>query len=247
MLARPALACYVTPMDVKEIDILGDHIATHWYYRHKARVLERCLRSRPYTTVLDVGAGSGFFTRHLLNAGRAERGVCVDPGYLENRNEMENGKPLDFCRSGEGISADLVLLMDVLEHVDDDVSLLTPYVQHAPSNAEFIISVPAFSFLWSGHDVFLEHRRRYTLKQIEAVAHQSGLIVERGFYAFAPVFPIAATLRLLENKTVSAQSQLKRHHPLINAGLAALCALETPFVRTNTIAGLSAFCCARKA
>lgn len=233
-------------MDVKEIDILGEHIADHWYYRHKAQVLERCLSKASYRCVMDIGAGSGFFTRHLLNTGKAQQGICVDTGYEQDRDENLEGKSIAFRTTVQDSPADLVLLMDVLEHVDDDVGLLSPYVKAVKSGTEFVISVPAFQFLWSGHDLFLEHRRRYTLNAIEAVARESGLTHVRGFYAFAPVFPIAATLRLLERGDVTPQSQLKRHHPLVNAGLAALCAVEKPMMRLNRLAGLSAFCLARK-
>jgi len=232
-------------MDVKEIDILGDHIADHWYYRHKAQVLERCLGPRGYRSMLDIGAGSGFFTRHLMTSGLIERGVCVDTGYAEDADETVNAKPLGFRTQITDSDADLVLLMDVLEHVDDDAALLSAYVDQVPNGADFIISVPAFSFLWSGHDVFLEHRRRYTLAELEAVVIAAGLEVEDGFYAFAPVFPIAATLRLLERRK-TAESQLTRHHPLVNAGLSALCALEKPLMKRNRLAGLSVFCRAHK-
>ena len=58
-------------------------------------------------------------------------------------------------------------MMDVLEHVDNDAGLVRHYATKVPSGAHFLVTVPAFRFLWSGHDVFLEHKRRYTLAEIE--------------------------------------------------------------------------------
>jgi hypothetical protein len=92
-----------------------------------------------------------------------------------------------YRRDIEAVDADLVLLMDVLEHVDDDLGLLKAYVD-VPSGSRFLMTVPAFQFLWSGHDDFLEHKRRYTLAQFEALARDAGLTVQRGAYFFGAVF-----------------------------------------------------------
>ena len=53
-------------MDLKEEDILGADIAQHWYYRSKAAALRRVVADVNPQRLLDVGAGSGFFSRHLL-------------------------------------------------------------------------------------------------------------------------------------------------------------------------------------
>jgi len=49
-------------MDLKEIDILGDDIVQHWYYRSKAQAMTRLLGKAQQSTILDVGAGSAFFS-----------------------------------------------------------------------------------------------------------------------------------------------------------------------------------------
>ena len=237
-------------MDLKEIDILADAISSHWYYRAKAEATRRLLDGQGARSVLDVGAGSGFFSKHLLETTDAAEACCVDPSYAADRDEQHAGKPLHFRRAVEKSDADLVLMMDVLEHVDDDVGLAADYVAKAKSGARFLISVPAFQFLWSGHDVFLEHRRRYTLPEIEAVAARAGLEVVAGNYYFGGVFPIAAAVRLAQNfrggPAAEPRSQLKRHHPLVNGVLASVCAVEAPLLKWNRAFGLSAFCLARK-
>lgn len=237
-------------MDLKETEILGGGVSRHWYYRSKARAMARLLGKAQPSTVLDVGAGSGFFSRYLLDNSPARAAWCVDTSYAGESDDVHNAKPIHFRRSIERIDADLVLLMDVLEHVDDDVGLLAHYASKVPRGARFLISVPAFQFLWSGHDVFLEHRRRYRLDQIESVTRRSGLVVSRGAYYFGAVFPIAAAMRLSSREpadgSVPARSHLSAHHPLVNGALAALCRLELPLMRFNHVAGLTAFCLAAK-
>jgi SAM-dependent methyltransferase len=233
-------------VDLKEVDILGDHIAEHWYYRSKAKAVQGLLEPAAVGTILDVGAGSGFFSRHLLEHANAREAWCVDTSYATDSDTQVAGKPLHFRRALAPVAADLVLLMDVLEHVDDDLGLLRACMEQVPSGCRFLITVPAFNFLWSGHDVFLEHRRRYTLPGLEAVVAGAGLNLTCGIYYFGAIFPLAAALRLLRGKGGPARSQLARHHPVTNAILATVCAAETHLMRLNRLAGLSVVCVAEK-
>ena len=235
-------------MDLKETDILGSSIDQHWYYASKAAATTRMLGNTPVTRILDVGAGSGFFSHHLLRHSAAREAWCVDISYDQDSDATTAGKPVHYRRGIDSVDADLVLLMDVLEHVDDDVGLLKAYVDKVPSGSRFLMTGPAFQFLWSGHDDFLEHKRRYTLAQLETVARDAGLNVKQGAYYFGLVFPIAATLRLLPKGAQPSppRSQLKQHHPLVNTVLKTLCSVELPFMGANRLAGLTVFVLAQK-
>jgi SAM-dependent methyltransferase len=243
-------------MDLKEINILNaEDIERHWYYLAKAMAVERLLSLCNYESpsiILDVGAGSGFFSRKLLSATSAKEVWCVDINYEDDFYVIEAGKPIHFRRSIDAVNADLVLMMDVLEHIDDDIDFLRNYVNKVPSGARFLISVPAFQFLWSGHDVFLEHKRRYCLSQLEDVVRQAGLRVQHSAYYFAFVFPIAAATRLVSNvirhlqNKVEVRSQLSQHHPIVNEILAKICAIELPLLAYNRLVGLTIFCIAQK-
>lgn len=237
-------------MDLKETEILGSTINSHWYYQSKANAVARLLCNEKFSSILDVGAGSGYFSKFLLANSDAKEAWCVDISYERNHDIYEQKKPIHFRRSIDTSNANLVLLMDVLEHVDDDVGLLREYVEKTPKGTIFLISVPAFKFLWSDHDVFLEHKRRYRLDQIKDVAKKAGLKVTHGSYYFGAIFPIAATIRLIERlfKKTSRQprSQLKQHHPITNKLLASLSKAELVIMRKNRIAGLTAFCLAVK-
>ncbi len=209
-------------MDLKEVDILGDSIGSHWYYRSKTRALSRLLADFHPTTVLDVGAGSGFFSRYLLTHSGARKAWCVDPSYDAETDEVEGGKPIYFRRSVSTCDADLILLMDVLEHVDNDLALLTQYAALVRPGSRFLITVPAFPFLWSGHDDFLEHKRRYTLSELERVVSRAELSLKRSAYYFAFILPFAAPIRLVGRLCNSgARSDLRRQNFAVNKLLEA--------------------------
>src|SRR5262245_10475366 len=233
-------------MDLKEEDILGADIGRHWYYRSKAAALRRMVGPLAPRRILDVGAGSGFFSRHLLAEADAQSALCVDIGYPSDRDDSEGGKPVLYRRDTGSTDCDLVLMMDVLEHVDDDRGLVRHYTTKVPSGAHFLVTVPAFRFLWSGHDIFLEHKRRYRLGEIEAAMRDAGLQVVRGAYYFGFVFPLAAAVGLATRNTTGPRSSLRKHDALTNGILTTVCAAELPLFPVNRLAGLSAFVLARK-
>jgi 2-polyprenyl-3-methyl-5-hydroxy-6-metoxy-1,4-benzoquinol methylase len=230
-------------LDVKEEETLGQVLDEHWYYRSKGRALDAMLRGRSFGTLLDIGAGSGIFSKRLLQ-GSAASAICVDPAYQEERQEIFNGKPICFLRRIGSEKCDLILLMDVLEHVDDDVGLLRSALVAAAEHAYVLISVPAFQRLFSAHDRFLEHKRRYTLRQVEEVVQAAGLEILSARYFFAFLLPIAAALRLLKQQR-EAKSDLKEHSKLVNMILCWLHRLELPLFRFNRLGGLTVFCLAR--
>ena len=239
-------------MDLKELDLLGPDPGAHWYYRSKGRILLRCVRnSAPHTcpsSILDVGAGSGFFSRLLLQHTPAQSATCVDPGYPAEYEETVHGKPLRFLRSATAANADLLLFMDVLEHVPDDAALLREYTTTMSPGARVFATVPAFQALWSGHDEFLGHHRRYTRRTLTDTLHRAGLVPDLVCYAFAPVLPIATASRWAQRlfPPRTSHSQLRRHSPPVNALLATACALELPFLPHNRIAGLTVLALAHK-
>ncbi|MCU0300652.1 MAG: class I SAM-dependent methyltransferase [Candidatus Nanopelagicales bacterium] len=230
-------------MDLKEEEILGADVGSHWYYRSKSEALQRLIA--PYATggpVLDVGAGSGFFAKELVAAGATRSVTCVDPGYVEEHDEHLPGGIVRFRRSVTASDADLALFMDVLEHVDDDAGLLAEYRTILGPGKLVAVTVPAFAFLWSGHDVFLEHRRRYTLRTLERAMRDGGLTVVQSNYFFGGVFPVAAAIRLADRTSRDEpRSSLRRHAPGTNRLLTAVCRAETRVQRHNRLAGLSCF------
>ncbi|SRR5712692_4123628 len=233
-------------MDLKELGLLGAGAENHWYYASKSGALLAALGDRPPARIVDVGAGSGLFSKMLLRRTDAASATCVDPGYDREWSEVHAGKPIAFRRTSPAGDADLVLLMDVLEHVDDDVALVRGLAASAAPRTRFIASVPAFQWLWSRHDEFLEHRRRYTLHGLLRVLTGAGLSPTGGFYFFAAVFPAVAVQRLWTRSAATPKSDLRRHHRWTNALLARLCMAECAVARHNHAFGLTAFAIAEK-
>lgn len=228
-------------MDLKEEAALGASIDSHWYYISKSRVVEDHVKGRGLS-LLDVGAGAGWFSRRLLAHGLAREAICVDPGYPEDRDETAGGKRLAFRRSIETADADVILLMDVLEHVDDDVGLLASYASRAKPGTDVLITVPAFAFLWSAHDVYLEHKRRYTLAGLRQTVRAAGLAEVSAHYYFASIFPAALIVRLLGRFRQPSRSDMRPAPAWLNRVLLALLSAERTLMRANRAFGLTVVC-----
>ncbi len=236
-------------MDLKEQKAISGDPADHWYYISKGRAIKSLLGRKPIKNLLDVGAGSGVFSKMLTAEGRVDHATCVDPGYEAEFVGSRHTDKIDFVRKVDAVDADTVLMIDVIEHVDDDVALIRDYADGAAPGTRFLISVPAFQFLWSSHDEFLDHRRRYNLTSLRQSVEDAGLEPVQMRYFFGLLFPAAAAMRLVDARqtTDSEESQLKSAPKWLNASLVAVHDLERmtlfPF---NRLAGVTAFCLAEK-
>jgi SAM-dependent methyltransferase len=236
-------------MDIVAERLLGETLVRHWVYRAKGDALRRLLNEVALRHVLDVGGGSGVFARLLLDHGAAEA-TCVDPAYPAQFETRHNGKPIRFVHQVEDSSADVVLMIDVLALAEDDEGMLRHYANSAAPGTRFLISVPAYAWLWSGHDVACGHQRRYTLAGLEALVRDAGLRPVTGCYFYGLTLPLTAARlaarRLTGRGADAVKPDLKRHAKWANTLLYALCRMELPMLRHNRVAGLTVFCLAER-
>jgi hypothetical protein len=228
-------------MDLKESDLVD--VETHWYYQAKLVPFKRNLKkySKKIQRTIDIGAGSGFFAKSLTDFDDGGTAICVDPNYSIESTER-NGS-LIFVREIKDPSADLYLFVDVLEHVEDDLMLLKRYTTNAPGGALIMISVPAFQSLWSSHDEFLGHFRRYRFKQFKELIEKADLQIIQCNYIFGLIFPIAWFVRKLR-RTESPSSDLSPIPRPFNWLLLKLLKIEH-HTSINKLVGLSLFAVAR--
>ena len=165
--------------------------------------------------MIDVGAGSAVFSLELLKEAPNLNCFAIDTGYLVEK-EVDLVRRITYLRDSKNCLGDIYLFTDVLEHVANDRAFLMSYVDTAPINSKFVITVPAFMSLWSGHDVFLKHFRRYSMREILNTISECGLKVQKSQYLYVPFFPIAWLVRRLPHANYK-KSQLKNHGEVLNA------------------------------
>mgnify|MGYP002389850317 CR=1 FL=1 len=129
---------------------------------------------------------------------------------------------------------DLVLLLDVLEHLDDEGVMLAAIRSLLRPNGALIVTVPAYPFLWSGEDYVSEHRRRYRRDDLRRVIEQAGYVVKRATYFNTWLFPIMAGTILWERTMVPKNRFRSNVRPIpftINTALNRIFASERWWLR----------------
>ncbi len=193
-------------MDLKEARLEG--MRRHPWEIARARTLAEIAADVPLAAgsrVLDVGCGDGFTAAEVCRGLRGEaRWVGVDPALTEEEISalLREYPRAHFVRNVEEVEAGgfgLLLLLDVLEHVADDLGLLRRYVEHClRADGYVLVTVPAFQSLFAQHDRFLAHYRRYRWGTLEPVLVEAGLEPVRWGYLFASLLPMRGVSVLLE-------------------------------------------------
>ena len=229
-------------MDLRETGAVDTE--QHWYYQSKIVPFIKSFNrlSESPKLVLDVGAGSGFFGIELVRDRPEIKLICVDPNYSDK--EIRDDGRISFVRESHNVEADLYIFADVLEHVENDVELLTEYLVNANPGSTVLISVPAFNSLWSKHDEFLGHYRRYKLRDICAVAEAAGLTVLEKKYLFSSIFPITWMARKFQRNS-QPESDLRSIKTAPNWILKKMLRLEHQFT-SNRMFGVTAYVSAQK-
>ena len=162
-------------------------IARHPWELARARFFRRLIgRSTDVGAVrrvLDVGAGDGWFAQELLpDLDPAAEVVCWDVNY-RSEDLATPGRSAHHAdeRSARTGPFDLVLLLDVLEHIEDDEGFLAgEVVPLVAPDGTAVVSVPAHPSLFSDHDRMLEHHRRYRPAELRALLGRHLDVVDRG-------------------------------------------------------------------
>jgi len=165
----------------------------HWWWRSREAYLlgwlER-LRLSPSGSdgaprILDVGCGDGLFFERLERFGRVE-GVEPDPGLVTDPRWRDR---ITIAPLDPGVlprdTYDLVLMLDVLEHIADDRAALDEIRSALRPGGHLLLTVPALRMLWSRHDEVNEHFRRYDRRGLTQLLGSAGFEVRDVRYFFA--------------------------------------------------------------
>ncbi len=214
------------------------------YAQGKYNVTLRWLRNRSTGPLLyNIGCGGGLFNRMAVDAGFRVEAFEPDPVAYElaRRDSPNRGcalHPIGIdAIEGEGV-ADVIVMHDVLEHIDDDCTVVEHLQRLLARDGVLIMSVPALPSLFGFHDEQLGHYRRYTRRTLQRALNEHFEILHLRYYGmtFVPITAYYSRFRRRPYPTRSAESGV------FSGAFRGLCALEG---RIPTPIGTSLICLAR--
>lgn len=227
----------------------------HWWYAARRTILQSVLedvygQGLPPGSLYDLGCGVGANLPVLERFGptvgvdTSEDAVAFCKGRGHDNVVHADLNRLDGFEDGSG---SVVVLADVIEHLDDEAPCLRAARRLLAPGGALVVTVPAFSFLWGPSDEVSQHRRRYTEASLRA-AIEPLFAIDRTTYFNTLLFAPIAAGRLLERALKRPGDEAAEvPGPAVNGALRSLFAAEAPLLRKMRLPfGVSVLCVAHK-
>jgi SAM-dependent methyltransferase len=192
------------PLNAIEVQKMAQMETTYWWHVGRNFIIKNLLKSIPHSSacqIINIGCGTGGSITTLQSFGKvtnydtSEEAVkfCREAGFENSHFFAGKQLPCDINQF------DIAVALDVLEHIEDDGHALRDWFRVIKPGGSLLVTVPAYQWLWSGHDEALGHYRRYTACQLHRKLNQAGFSVERRSYAITFCFPLILGYRLLNS------------------------------------------------
>ncbi len=179
----------------------------------------------PQARFFEIGCGTGTFLRSLSSESSLE--LLGSEIYLRGlRSATAQSQNIEFIQLDAtaipfNAEFDAIGAFDVIEHIEDDVSVLCGIQRALKPAGRLILSVPQHQFLWSNIDKFVHHRRRYSRKDLLSKLESAGFQINYVTSFVFMLFPLMLVSRLFEHthKTPTTTADFIRQvrfNPFVN-------------------------------
>ncbi len=191
----------------------------YWWFIGRRLIIKNIINKYISKTtgfrILDYGSGTGG-NFSLLNEFGNTVGADVSATAIELSKQNFPSNKVYRIKKEQSLPFpdnhfDLITLLDVLEHIKDDIKLLSEIKRYLKPNGNMLITVPAYQFLWSEHDEALGHFRRYTLKNLTKKLETTGFKVTYATYTMSLLFPLIAFYRLTRRLVSKSKATIPSH------------------------------------
>ncbi|MEK9210652.1 class I SAM-dependent methyltransferase [Sphingomonas sp. 2378] len=224
-------------MDRIVYDRMAAHDSTHWWYRARrdilADYLDRYGKLPQDARILEIGCGTGHNLPMLAHFGTVDA-IEIDPAARAiastRLGHAVGDAPLPELPGIERGAYDLIAVLDVVEHIEDDVAALAAMKACLKPGGKILIAVPAHQWMWSAHDVVNHHHRRYSKATLVAAIEKAGLRPRKLSYFNSLLFPLAAAARIAGRLTGRDDSDDSPPPAPLNKAFEAIFRLERHLV-----------------
>ena len=224
-------------MDRIVYDRMAAHDSTHWWYTARRDILADYLAREgdlpKAARILEIGCGTGH-NLPMLGAFGTVDAIEIDPAARDiasaRLGKPVGAAPLPELTGVERGSYDLIAVLDVVEHIADDVAALKAMAECLKPGGKILITVPAHQWMWSAHDVVNHHHRRYSKAGLTRVIRAAGLEPRKLGYFNSLLFPLAAAARLAGRLTGKDDSDDSPPPKIVNTLFEAIFRFERHLV-----------------
>jgi SAM-dependent methyltransferase len=223
-------------MDPSAYREMADTEKRHWWFVGRRRIIGDVVAGLglpAHADILEIGAGTGGNLPWLSKFGTVTA-VEMDPFARRHAFETTGIEVLDGALPDnvpfEGRKFDLICMFDVLEHVEFEAASLDVVARHLKPGGRFVVTVPAYSWMWSEHDKMLHHFRRYTRGTLRTALEGSGMRVEKLTHFNAALLPVAMAARAVAKLTKKGSPGTGMPSSGLNSILAGILSSESPVV-----------------
>ncbi len=176
----------------------------HWWYIGRRSIIDfffKKLHIKKNAEILEIGSGTGSNIDLLNKYGNLSLLEPNNIAYQYLKKKKINKKKIKIGSCPDNLNYtnkfDIVCLFDVLEHINQDRLTLKKISHILNINGYIIITVPAYQWLWSDHDVRLNHHRRYNFSKLKMLIPEN-LTIEHATYFNTLLFPLAVIERIFK-------------------------------------------------
>ncbi len=193
-------------MDLKEQEIFSksNERVRHPWETVRIKIIKRLLQPLlehevNNGSVLDIGCGDAYVIQQLAACWPSFNYIGIDSAFTDDfieeiKNRLSSLKDVSFYSNLSDIqefdTVRVALLLDVLEHVENDKALLADVALRLQKRGYVLITVPAFQKLYCRHDKWLGHVRRYSRRELQDCIQAAGLTpLASGYFFSALLIP----------------------------------------------------------
>jgi SAM-dependent methyltransferase len=220
-------------MDRAVFDRMAELDAVHWWFVARREILASLIERRvPLDSdapILEIGCGTGHNLEMLSRFGRVDAVELDDEARALASTRLGRpvgNAPLPELPGIEDGHYQLIALLDVLEHIDDDIAALSSIRRKLAPGGHILVTVPANPWMWSAHDVAHHHHRRYSVAALRSAVERAGLRIDLLSHFNTLLFPLAAAARLGGKLTGKEDSDDRLPPRPLNRMLTAVFGLE---------------------
>jgi SAM-dependent methyltransferase len=223
-------------MERAVFDRMAELDQAHWWFAARREILEGLiarLNLPERARILEIGCGTGHNLAMLSRFGRVD-GCELDASARELASQRSGRKifsaKLPDLSPFDDESYDLIALLDVLEHVEDDRSALEAIFARLRPGGALLLTVPANPWMWSAHDVAHHHYRRYSRSALARLFRHTPFEVQLFSYFNSILFPLIAAVRIAGKLTGKESTDDDMPGNLINSFLMWAFGLEAKLI-----------------